>query len=372
MSELRSVLDQMASVANESLTLEELVSDVVELSHVGQMAEVLVALKVNEISCRTGHLEIGYSSPTAFLIDQLRISAGHAKQVVSRANASETAPVTFSAWADGRLSTDQTRHLFQLAEAVPDVFSEAEETLVGIVEPLSVRETARVLEYWRQSIDGPGDLDPEIELARRGLSVSKTMGGMGRVDGWLTPTAREAFESLLDAFMPPPRPDDSRTPRQRRHDALEDLSRAWLDHGDAPVAGGDKPHISVITDIPALQGIAGGLHETLNGDILDVDTIRRLACDCSVSRIVLGPDSEVLDIGRKTRVWTAAQRRAIIARDRHCTWPDCEVRPEWCDIHHIDHWADGGHTSVEKGKLYCRFHHTREHISDGRRRRMRN
>ena len=40
---------------------------------------------------------------------------------MSRANAWETAPVAFAAWADGRLSTDQTRHLFQLAEAVPDV-----------------------------------------------------------------------------------------------------------------------------------------------------------------------------------------------------------------------------------------------------------
>ncbi len=371
MSELRSVLDQMAAVADESLTTGELAADVVELSNVCQMAEVLMARKTKQISDRRGHIELGYPSPTSFLMDQCRMSAGHAKQVVSRANASEAASVAFAAWADGRLSTDQTRHLFHLAEAVPDAFPAAEERLVAIIEPLSVRETAKVSEYWRQSVDGPGDLDPEIELARRGLSVSKTMGGMGRVDGWLTPTAREAFESLLDAFMPPPRPDDPRTPRQRRHDALEDLSRAWLDHGDTPVVGGEKPHISVLTDIPALQGIAGGLHETLNGDIIAVDTLRMLACDCSVSRIVLGPDSEVLDIGRKTRVWTAAQRRAIIARDRHCQGEGCEVRPEWCDIHHIDHWADGGHTSVEKGKLYCRFHHTSEHIEDGRRRRLR-
>jgi hypothetical protein len=372
MSELRSVLDQMAAVADENLTVEQLASDIVELTHAGQILDVLVARKTREVADRRGHVEMGYPSPTAFLMDQARMSAGHAKHVVSRANASETAPIAFAAWADGRLSTDQTRHLFQLAEAVPDVFPDAEEILVGIIEPLSVRETAKVLEYWRQSVDGPDQLDPEIELARRGLSVSKTMGGMGRVDGWLTPTAREAFETLLDAFMPPPRNDDSRTPRQRRHDALEDLSRAWLDHGDTPVVGGEKPHISVIADIPALQGAAGGLHETLNGYVLDVDTVRKLACDCSVSRIVLGPDSEVLDIGRKTRVWTAAQRRAIIARDRHCQGDGCEVRPEWCDIHHVDHWADGGHTSVENGKLLCRFHHTEEHMGEGRRRRMRN
>ncbi len=373
MSELRSVLDQMANVADENLTVEELATDIVELSNASQMVDVLVARKTKEIFDRGGLVELGYPSPTAFLMNHARMSAGHAKQVVSRANASVTAPVAFAAWADGRLSTDQTRYLFQLVEAVPDVFPAAEENLVGIVEPLSVGETATVLEYWRQSVDGPGDLDPEVELARRGLSVSKTMGGMRRVDGWLTKLAGEALETALDAFMSPPRPDDPRTPRQRRHDALEDMSRAWLDQGDTPVVGGEKPHISVIADLPALQGIAGGLHETLNGDILDVDTLRMLACDCSVSRIVMGPDSEILDIGRKTRVWTAAQRRAIIARDRHCTWEGgCDRSPRWCDIHHVDHWADGGHTSVEKGKLLCRFHHTCEHIEDGRRRRQRN
>jgi hypothetical protein len=372
MSELRSVLDQIAAVADESLTVEELATDIAELSYVGQMVDVLVARKTKQIADRAGHAEMGYPSPTAFLVDHARMSAGHAKQVVGRANASETAPVAFGAWADGRLSTDQTRYVFQLAEAVPDVFSAAEERLVGIIEPLTVRETVKVLEYWRQSVDGPSELDLETELARRGLSVSKTMGGgMRRVDGWLTATAGEALELALDAFMPPPRSDDCRTPRQRRHDALEDLARAWLDHGDTPIIGGEKPHISVIADIPALRGLAGGLHETLNGDILDVHAVRMLACDCSVSRIVMGPSSEVLDIGRKTRVWTAAQRRAIIARDRHCKADGCEARPGWCDIHHLEHWADGGPTGVENGTLFCRFHHTLEHLAEGQARRSR-
>jgi hypothetical protein len=68
------------------------------------------------------------------------------------------------------------------------------------------------------------------------------------------------------------------------------------------------------------------------GDIVDVETIRMLACDCSVSRIILGPDSEVLDVGRKTRVWTTTLRRAIIARDRHCQADGCERDYRYCDI----------------------------------------
>jgi hypothetical protein len=121
-----------------------------------------------------------------------------------------------------------------------------------------------------------------------------------------------------------------------------------------------------------LQAIARGCHQTLNGEILDIETLRMLACDCSVTRIILGPDSEVLDVGRKTRIWSPAQRRAIIARDRHCQAKECDRGPQWCDIHHTDHWSHGGPTSIDKGVLLCRWHHTKEHIKLAlRRRRLR-
>ena len=108
-----------------------------------------------------------------------------------------------------------------------------------------------------------------------------------------------------------------------------------------------------------------------DGQIIDVDTLRMIACDCSVTRIIFGPDSEVLDVGRKTRVWTAAQRRAIIARDRHCQGPGCRAKPRHCDIHHLDHWANGGTTSVDGGVLLCRPCHTQEHLKDRYHRRRR-
>jgi hypothetical protein len=58
-----------------------------------------------------------------------------------------------------------------------------------------------------------------------------------------------------------------------------------------------------------------------DGHVLTVETIRQLARDASVTRIVFGPNSELLDVGRKTRVIPAGLRRAVIARDRHCTYP---------------------------------------------------
>lgn len=368
MSELRSAIDELKSLPHQELSLADRHEAMLEMVHADDqlivaMAGLIRTLHTHELR------ELGYSSPTAYLMDIGCMSAGHAKRVVSMANAVAKAPLAYQAWADGRLSVDQASLVFRAAEGVPDSYPEAERNLIEIVEPLSVSDTGKVIEYWRQSVDGPGDTDLETQLQRRGLSLSKSHGGMRRVDGWLTTQAGEALETALQSLTPPPRDGDFRTPRQKRHDALEDLTRHWLDHGDTPQLGGEKPHITLLTDLDALKGIAGGTHETINGDVVDVETIRQTSCDASISRIVIGPDSEILDIGRKTRVWTTAQRRAIIARDRHCTHPGCETRPGYCDIHHIEHWADGGTTSVDKGRLLCRFHHTSEHLGHARRRR---
>jgi hypothetical protein len=337
----------MVAVADEEMSVGELAADIVELTRVHQMVDVLVARKTKSLSDRGGHDQLGYPSPTAFLADQGRMSAGEARRVVSRSQTVEKAPLTYRAWADGRLSTGQAAHLFRAAEAVPDSYPDAEERLLDIVEGLSVTDTGRTIEYWRQSVDGPGDIETETQLVRRGLSVSKTTGGMRRVDGWLTSLAGQALETALDALMTPPGPDDTRTPRQRRHDALEDLTRDWLDHADTPRTGGEKPNIILLTDLPALQSVAGGTHETLDGQIISIDALRQTACGASITRIIFGADSEILDIGRKTRVWTTTQRRAITTRDRHCQAPGCERPPQWCDIHHLQHWADGGATTVD-------------------------
>jgi Rieske Fe-S protein len=62
-----------------------------------------------------------------------------------------------------------------------------------------------------------------------------------------------------------------------------------------------------------------------------------LACDCAVIPAVLNSTGEVLDIGRKSRIWPTAIRRAIELRDRTCQHKGCEVPAEHCDIHHKKH-----------------------------------
>jgi hypothetical protein len=72
-----------------------------------------------------------------------------------------------------------------------------------------------------------------------------------------------------------------------------------------------------------------------------------------------GTDGAILDVGRKTRTVPPSIRRALEARDRTCRFPGCTARR--CDAHHVEHWIDGGVTSLENLVLLCRRHHRAVH-----------
>ena len=76
---------------------------------------------------------------------------------------------------------------------------------------------------------------------------------------------------------------------------------------------------------------------------------------------MLGSAGQPLDIGRATRIVPQGLRRALILRDEGCAFPGCDRPPMWCDAHHIDHWADGGPTSLCNLALLCVHHHDRVH-----------
>ncbi|MHA7188854.1 HNH endonuclease signature motif containing protein [Arthrobacter sp. MDT2-16] len=86
-------------------------------------------------------------------------------------------------------------------------------------------------------------------------------------------------------------------------------------------------------------------------------SIRRLACDAYIIPLVLGGDGQVLDLGRANRLFPPHLRRALVARDIGCAFPDCTVPASWCEAHHITPWAHGGNTSIDNGVLLCAHHH---------------
>ncbi|MGF1616229.1 MAG: DUF222 domain-containing protein [Acidimicrobiia bacterium] len=354
--------DQAAAESTDTLA-SWLVGIETDISRLEQNRVVVLS----EFDSRDGHNVYGHPSTISFLKEACRMSGSRAKRLVRNARAAAKHAATMAAWRYGQLSADQAQQLFDISYQIPDRYEAAEQVLIDIAGE-TPDETRQTLDYWKNTVDPTGvHLELDNQLQRRSFELSTMANGMITGRFIMTGLAGETLKTAITSLLPPPAATDTRTATQRRHDALEDLAVSFLET-TTTTSGGEKPHLNIHVDLDALQAEPGGLHETTNGHVLPVETIRQISCDCSLTRIVFGSDSEIIDLGRKTRVITPAQRRAVIARDRHCTWSGCRRPAAWCDIHHIIHWADGGQTILGNLTLLCRYHHTLTHQHDAAKR----
>ncbi len=349
----------------ERASIDELDDHILLLETARRRLDVEWTESIGVFEDRKGHEVYRYPNMVAYLKHRGRIAASRASRYVSAARSALRFKGTFASWRAGQITTDQAQMLFEAARQLPDKYPAAEPVLLEIIGD-TAEETQKTLDYWRRTVDRRGaDVDFDTQLARRRFDYSQRANGMIEGEFALTDAAGEALIAALDSAMLPPEAGDDRSPSQRRHDAFEDLARGFLAGGTPSDVGGERPHINVFVDVDALEGIPGGVHETEGGRVLDLETIRLLSCDSSVSRIVWRGGSEILDIGRRTRVVPAGLRRAVVARDRHCVWNGCSRTPRWCDVHHIHPWADGGETTLFNLCLLCRYHHTLVHCHEG-------
>lgn len=146
----------------------------------------------------------------------------------------------------------------------------------------------------------------------------------------------------------------------RRADALVVLVESFLAHGPEVLSGGERHQITVHVDAATLARHEPGTCEIEEGPSIAVTTAQRLACDASKVEIVEDERGEPLDVGRKTRTIPPALRRALRSRDKGCVYPGCN-HTRYVDGHHIQHWAEGGATSLSNLVSLCRFHHRAVH-----------
>jgi hypothetical protein len=135
-------------------------------------------------------------------------------------------------------------------------------------------------------------------------------------------------------------------------DALVAIVKTYLDGGHAtPDASStaDRHQLVVHVDEAALHGGAGRADAPL-------ETVKRMACDASVVVVTEDERGTPLTVSRKQRIVSNAIRRALVARDRCCRFPGCQ-RTRFLEMHHVDHWVDGGETTVGNLLLLCWFHH---------------
>lgn len=370
MSELRSAIDQLRG---EDLTrVPDVVAeeDFAELQRAAEMLEAERLRRLADLDRRGVHRRDGHLSTASWLAHSFRVGLGAAREQVRVARNLSEMPETRRALDDGDLSLSAARMLVAAREVDPDAFDRCERTLVDAARIHSVRDLQRVAAHWRRMAERERSIDGDDQLrARRRLHVSRTFGGMVRLDGDLDPETGEALLTALGAIMDAEArsgADETRSPGQRRADALGEVCRQWLDRSDRPMVGGERPHVTMTMSVDGLREVDPTSEAELDhAGPVPVETARRLLCDASIRRVIMRGRSEPLDVGRRTPVVPPAIRTAVVVRDQECRFPGCDRPHTWCDAHHVRHWADGGPTSVTNLVLLCRRHHRLVHDRGG-------
>ncbi len=366
-SAARAFVEALAAAPTEHLDPEAVAAEFVELQRILDRVEAEMLRRLRRIGTDRPYVAEGYRSTTAFVKHATRMRGATARRMVARARALAEMPATEERFRRGELSGDETSLLVATRESEPEAFGEWEEALCDAARTVEfVDDLRRVVDYWRQHLDPPEPADTE---PRRWARLRRDFDGMWELTARLTPLQGAAVRQALEEATPAPDPDDPRTGAQRRADTLVRLltrsdrpstrlvvhvgyeTFVWAVAGEPPCPGFDSPLRP--------GGPIGGAEAA--GVLLGGRDLAVVACDAAVRRIVFGPDSMPLDVGRSTRTIPAHLRAAVIARDGRCVHPGCDRGPEWCDVHHLVPWAEGGATDLRFLVLVCRHHHTFVH-----------
>ena len=275
----------------------------------------------------------------------------------------DSMPETSAALAKGEIGYQAASALCHLREQLGEKWQpDNEAQMVGYARQFSVEHFHACCRHARHVADPDGfDKDCAEDFERRWLKVDPMLDGMHSVDGVLDPVTGAAFRTALDSLAQWRGPEDTRNHGQRMADALAELLDHHMNEGRLPRRKGVRPHVTLTTTLQGLKDELGAPAAELElGMQISGKTVERLACDCTMSRVLLA-DSVVVDVGRATRTVSPATRRALQQRDRGCRWPGCDRPVGWSTPHHIEFWSRGGSTDLDNLVLLCHYHHRLVH-----------
>ncbi|WP_262105965.1 HNH endonuclease signature motif containing protein [Arthrobacter sp. Marseille-P9274] len=278
--------------------------------------------------------------------------------------------------------------------ADPDHLAAMEEQLTRQAAEADLDTLRIIARSWEAAID-PDGREPSTEqlTAQQGVFVKGKRWGLHRLEVCATD---EQYEHLITAMNTATNPRLQTTfAPEGDSPASEDANAAgeagpvpgWpnptrpqlllqglvgacqiaLSTDKLPASGGHRPQVMVTIDYQDLMSAteAGTSGQAVFTGLITPRTVRKMACDADLIPIVFGGKGEVLDIGRAQRLFTPAQRRALVARDKGCAFPGCTMPAHWTEAHHIRYWKKHkGRTSVANGVLLCSFHHHLVHAGD--------
>lgn len=251
---------------------------------------------------------------------------------------------------------------------------EAERLLVERAAGLSLDDVRKLVVQAEAWLDPDGVAPREDEArSRRSLTMFERDGSLhltlqtdvasgapvkAAIQAYVTAT----FQARWHVLDPEATDADRRTIAMLQADALAEICAhaSGCDNGGLPVSGA-----TVIVRVGLDELNAGTGFATVDGldQPVSIAACRRMAAGGGVIPAVLGGGGEILDWGREKRLFTRAQRLALVERDGGCVM--CGLPPQMTRAHHLRWWQrDAGPTDLDNGVLLCESCHHRVHDND--------
>ncbi|HME93241.1 MAG TPA: DUF222 domain-containing protein [Methylomirabilota bacterium] len=347
--------------------LDRLGDEIAELSaHLDAATARLLAL-IRDFDARGGW-NTGFRSCAEWLSWRVGLDLGAARERVRVAHALGALPRLAEALARGELSYAKVRALTRVATP------ETEARLLKVARADTAAHVERIVRAWRRLDRRAEAREAARQHASRGLHVSHDEDGAVVIRGRLTAEAGALLVRALDAAREalyqrarraeataaPDPATTAPTRAQQQADALVLLAETALHQEMDPGAPGERYQVVVHVDAAVLEDPEQEGQTALEGGIrISAEISRRLACDAS--RVVMRHDADgrIVEVGARTRTIPPALRRALHHRDRACRFPGCGGRI--LEGHHVQHWANGGPTTLSNLISLCRRHHRAVH-----------
>src|SRR2546423_4837088 len=361
------VLAQITRLIGDLAASDPCADSIVGLRRVIEQAEAEFCREVRAFDAVKGYAapDQGTETMPAWLRHYCRMAPGDASRHVRVARMLPSLPGTEAAFTAGDISYSHAAQMVELARTTSITDAQAAEAtllpLALVSHPGHLRTAVMRVRYCLDPDGSVKDLNKLYE--RRYVDLVETLGGMWMLAGSLDPEAGARLKTALDAIMGIPDRDDPRSRQQRQADALVEMADQLMAADILPTRGRRRPQVSVTVSLETLQGKPGSEPAELEGcsTPMPAETAQRYACDGEVTRIVLSPESEVLDVGRAKRVAHPALDKAVRQRDRYCRWETCERPAQHCELHHRRPWWAGGRTDLINMIMLCGFHHRLVH-----------
>jgi hypothetical protein len=308
----------------------------------------------------------GFVSPIHWLRMNCHLTGGAAADRITVGEQLQAVPESRESMFEGEIGFAHLAHIARTAAAIEETGTNKpfdETRLLDKARDLSVGRFIDFCHHMRHAADPEGYAAEERNgVEARSLTFKTGEGGMVWVRGVLDPEGAALLRTAYEPLARRNGKDDDRKRDRRVADAVVELAGRSLDTALVPQHGSVRPHLQVTTTLETLIQRVGAQAADLELSLpISAKAVERLACDCNVTRVLLGSDSEVIDVGRSKRVISASQRRVLNARDKGCRFPGCDRPATWTSGHHLVHWIRGGPTELENLVLLCYRHHWMVH-----------